>query len=110
MVILFIDEKVRRLAISFEQLARKYGEAKAQRVRRRLDELDAANNLGEIRTIPAMRCQQVKGHPDLIAICTLPPSGMLLRLDGDSDLDAHSLIWEMVTTVKIITLDDNAYE
>lgn len=109
MLILFKDEEVRSLALSFEHLVRKYGERKARQMRRRLDELDAAGNLGDVKTIPAMRCRQLKNQPDLVAICTLPPSKLLLQVDK-ACLDRNLLNWQMVTTVKVITLDDITYE
>lgn len=110
MLILFANQKDRQLAASFERLIGQYGERKARRLRQRLDELDAASNLGDVRTLPAMRCQRLTDRPNLIAICTIPPSRMLLRVNGEPRFDEKPLIWQAVTTVTIIALDEISYE
>lgn len=110
MLILFADEQIRGQAISLKLMMQKYGDRKAKRMRQRLDELDAANNLEDVRTLPALRCQQVNNQPTFITICTIRPAGMLFKVEDLTCFDGNALNWRSVTTLKIISLDENTYE
>jgi proteic killer suppression protein len=111
MLIRFADEQVRVRAISLERMVQEYGERKARRIRQRLDELDAASCLADVRTLPGMRCQSVNNQPGLIAICTISPAGIRLRADNDAYFDTDgALNWYAVTTIIIISLNENDYE
>lgn len=111
MLILFADEQVHMQAISLERMVQEYGERKARRIRQRLDELDAAGCLAGIRTLPAMRCRSVNNQPDLVTICTLSPARIRLKAENDAYFDTDgALNWYAVTTITIISLNENDYE
>ena len=97
-------------AISLKLLVQKYGDKKARRMRQRLDELDAISNLEDLRTLPALHCQQVTNHPSLITICTIRPAGILSEVEDMTCFEGKLLNWRKVTTIKIISLDENTYE
>lgn len=111
MLIRFADEQMRVRATSLERMVQEYGERKARRIRQRLDELDAARCLADVRTLPGMRCQSVNNQPGLVTICTISPASIHLRADNDVYLDVDGVLnWYAVTTIIIISLNENDYE
>lgn len=110
MLIFFANQQTHVEAISLKLLTQKYGDKKARRMRQRLDELDAANNLDDLRTLPALHCQQVNDHPALLTICTVRPAGLLFEVEDLTCFDGKLLNWRKVTAIKIISLDEDTYE
>jgi hypothetical protein len=110
MQILFADEDVKMHAISLKLMMQTYGERKARRMHQRLAELDAAHDLEVVRSLPALHCQQVSHQPECITICTLRPAGILFMVEDLTCFDGKILNWRRVTIVKIINLDENAYD
>jgi proteic killer suppression protein len=60
--ILFRDQKLAKVCNNERQLIRKYGAERAKLLRRRLDELRAAENLNILCTLPQVRCHELKGN------------------------------------------------
>jgi hypothetical protein len=111
MLIRFADERIRMQAISLQRMVQEYGERKARRIRQRLDELDAANCLADIKTLTGMRCLSVNNQLNVVAICTLPPASIRLTADDDAYFDIDGVLnWYAVTTITIISLNENDYE
>jgi plasmid maintenance system killer protein len=59
--IFFQNGKLARVFNSEAQLRQKYGE-RAKFLNRRLYQMSAAGNLEELRSIPQMRCHELKGN------------------------------------------------
>lgn len=111
MQILFADTQLRIKANSLEQMVQEFGQKKARKIRQRLDELHAAHCLADFRTLPGVRCRSVISYPNLISICTLPPSSIRLRMDSNEYFDKNGILnWVAIETVTVIHLNENDYE
>ena len=62
MQIRFKNNKLKKLANSDKEARKKLGKQGAKKLRNRLDELDAANTLEDMRSLPAARCHELKGN------------------------------------------------
>jgi plasmid maintenance system killer protein len=62
MEITFKKKKFAREANDYDLLKQRHGSQRANLIRRRLDELNAANNLDEIRTLPHAQCHELKAN------------------------------------------------
>ncbi len=62
MDILFQDRKLEKACNDQSLLVRKYGPTRAKLLRRRLDELRAAEKLEVMRSLPQVRCHELKGN------------------------------------------------
>lgn len=85
-----------------------FGDRTSKILGRRLDELRAAGNLGEIAKLPAARCHELKGdragqlavdldHPRRLVFEPLKP--LPLREDGGLD-------WSKVTAIVVVDIID----
>jgi len=108
MKIRFSSEKFGKICNRQELLVRKYGPERAKRIRRRVDDLDAAATLEDFRFLPG-RCHELTG--DLEGLLSLD-------LDGPYRLyfrPAHDpppakpdggLDWARITKVQLIEIVD----
>jgi plasmid maintenance system killer protein len=89
-------------------LERKNGKERAKRIRRRLDDLRAANVLEDMRNLPG-RCHELKGdragqlsldldHPYRLIF---EPGNEPVPIKPDGGID-----WKMVTVIRIIGIED----
>ena len=109
MDILFKTNKFEKQCNNQVLLVRTYGPQYAKLIRRRLDELLAANFLEEIRYLPQARCHELKGnHAGKLSVDLEHPYRLLFRSankptpqKGDGGLD-----WAGVTAVEIIGVED----
>ncbi len=62
MDILFQDQKLAKVCNNESLLIRKHGSVRAKLLRRRLDEFRAAENLEVLRSLPQVRCHELKGN------------------------------------------------
>ncbi len=60
MVILFKTKKLQKLCNEMAALQRKFGAEQAKKIRRRLDDLQAAESLEQIKNLPG-RCHELTG-------------------------------------------------
>lgn len=105
----FSSRKLQRQVESFRELVRAHGERRAQLIRRRLDELDAASTLAEIRSLPGPRRHELKGDLEGILSVDLDHPYRLLfrplqepppcRPDGGLD-------WGQVKALLILRIED----
>ena len=108
LIINFQDQDFCDVCNNDKLLKRKYGDICAKKIRRRLDDLSAADNLEVMKTLPG-RCHELKGnrhgqlsldleHPLRLIFVPddFPPS---LKVDGGID-------WENVTVIKILGIED----
>ncbi|SPD73986.1 Toxin-antitoxin system, toxin component, RelE family [uncultured Desulfobacterium sp.] len=109
MDIIFKTQKLEKQCNSQKMLVRTYGSPRAGLIRRRLDELRAANSLQDIRYLPQARCHELKGskkgdlsvdldHPYRLI---LRPANEPIPLKADGGLD-----WANVTAIEIIGVED----
>lgn len=61
MDIIFRNRRIERICNSDQEGRKALGAGRAKRVRRRLDELDAADTLDVMKSLPQARCHELKG-------------------------------------------------
>jgi plasmid maintenance system killer protein len=107
--ILFYGRKLEKACNNQSLLLRSYGPMRAKLLRRRLDELRAAENLEVMRYLPQVRCHELKGNrEDTLAIDIGHPYRLIFepandpiprRADGGLD-------WARVTVIRILAVED----
>lgn len=104
----FDSNKLRELLSDDVKLKKKCGSQQAGRIRARLDDLRAADNLGQVRYLPG-RCHELKGkrhgqlsldlvHPDRLILL---PAGDQIPVKPDGGLD-----WDRDQAVVILGIED----
>lgn len=109
MDIIFNSGKQEKLFNNHKSLIREYGEQQAQRIRRRLDEIRAAETLADLRTLPQARCHELTGNrAGQLSVDVVHPYRLIfvpahdpIPLKADGGLD-----WTRVTAVQIIGVED----
>jgi toxin HigB-1 len=107
--ILFKDQKLEKICNSERQLVRKYGPERAKLLGLRLRQFRAAENLDVLRSLPQMRCHELKGNrAGTLAVDVGHPYRLIfepannpvpIKLDGGLD-------WMCVTSVRVLTVED----
>lgn len=108
MIILFQDSNFRDECNNNSLLTRRQGALRAKKIRQRLDDLRAANNLSVMKSLPG-RCHELKGdhrgqlsldidHPWRL-IFTPADEPPALKVDGGID-------WDNVRVIMIIGIED----
>lgn len=105
----FKNAGLRVLCTSEKLLRKRYGEEGRKKIRQRLDEFDAAENLAVIGRLPGPRCEELKGNRagdlsvrahDAMRIIFRPTrSPIPLKPDGGLD-------WSAVTALYILSIED----
>jgi proteic killer suppression protein len=107
--IIFKTSKLEKECNDSRLSRKKHGTERADRLRRRLDELRAANNLEEIRSLPQARAHELIGdragqisldldHPYRLII---EPAHDPIPAKEDGGLD-----WQKVTAVRVLEIAD----
>jgi len=90
-------------------LRKRFGEKGRKKIRQRLDEFDAADNLAVIGRLPGPRCEELKGNRagtlsvrvhDGYRIIFVPDHDPVPRKD-DGGLD-----WSVITAIRIEAIED----
>ena len=108
MVIFFATKKLLRDCNDSRLLIKRYGERTAQLIRRRLDELRAAETLDVMRALPQTRCHELTGdrrgqlavdldHPRRLVFKPCEP----VQRKPDGGLD-----WKRTTAIQILKVVD----
>jgi proteic killer suppression protein len=107
--IVFADERLRDLCNNSGALRRKYGADGEKKIRQRLDDLGAAGALDVMRTLPAARCEELKGdrkgqlsvrlHGGFRLIFTPQHDPWPRKPDGGLD-------WTATTAIRVLTIED----
>jgi len=108
MVIIYSKDKTKQEFNNQKLLIQRYGLRMARIIRRRLDDLDAAENLEVMRTLPG-RCHELKGdrkgqlsmdlvHPERLIFA---PAHDPAPVKEDGGID-----WKKVTSIKILEVVD----
>ena len=108
MEIVFRTRKLEKQCNDSREASRTWGAEQAQRLRRRLDDLAAAPNLGVLRTLPG-RAHELKGNrKDQISIDLKHPYRLIVepaddpvptRADGGLD-------WDAITAIRVLEVTD----
>ena len=109
MDILFQDQRLAKVCNNESLLIRKHGPICAKLLRRRLDELRAAENLEVLRSLPQARCHELKGNREgTLAVhlehpyrLIFEPANDLIHRKPDGGLD-----WTEVTAIRVLTVED----
>lgn len=109
MEIVFGDRKLEKLCDNQSRLVQKYGSRRANLLKRRLDDLGAADNLAVMRTLSHAHCHELKGdragtlavdldHPYRLVF---EPVNVPIPRKPDGGLD-----WTKVTAIRVLTVED----
>lgn len=107
--IIFRTKKLQKECNDFRMLQRTHGARRAILIRRRLDELRAANSLAEIAQLPGPRMHQLKGdRQGQISLDLDHPYRLLLIVANDPipQRDNGSINLAKVTAVMIFSIED----
>lgn len=105
----FKSRKLRKQAESFRELVRAHGDHRAQLIRRRLDELDAASTLADIAKLPRPRCHELVGNlAGVLSVDLDHPYRLLFRplADPPPSRTDGGLDWGRVTAILILGIED----
>ena len=109
MDILFKTKKLEKQCNSQTLLVRTYGSQCAKLIRRRLDELRAAESLDAIRYLPQARCHELKGnHAGELSVDPAHPFRLLFRPANEPipRKNDGGLNWDGISAVEIISVED----
>lgn len=104
MQIVFVTPKLAKTMNDDRSLAKKYGPDNARRIRRRLDDLDAAANLEEMRNLPG-RCHELTGdRQGQLALDLVHPLRFIFQPDHNPlpQRQGGGLDWSQVTQIKVL--------
>ena len=108
MDISFSNERLAKICSSQKAVVKKYGPDVAQRLRQRLDDLQSAANLLEMRSLPG-RCHELKGDRAGQLAMDLP-GGYRLVFSPDHDPVPHKqdggLDWGNVIAISVLAVED----
>ena len=99
----FSSDKLRKTCNRQDLLIRRYGMERAKRIRRRLDDLDAATSLEDFRYLPG-RCHELTGHlKGLLSLDLDGPYRLYFRPGQDPPprKPDGGLDWSQITVVVI---------
>lgn len=109
MDIIFSTKKLEKECNDSRLLQKKHGTERAKRLRRRLDELRAANNLEEMRFLPQARAHELHGdRAGQISLDLDHPYRMIIEPAHDPipSKEDGGLDWMKVTIVLILEIVD----
>ena len=109
MDIVFKTSKLEKECNNYRLLQKAYGERRARLIRRRLDELRAANNLAEISHLPPPRMHQLKGERQgQISLDLDHPYRLLITVANNPvpKKENGSINLSKVTAVMILVVED----
>jgi proteic killer suppression protein len=107
--IMFGNSSLERACNDAKRAQRQFGEIQAKLLRRRLDELHAAETLSVMRSIPQARCHELRGNlAGRLSVDLKHPYRLIFRpasspvpLKPDGGLD-----WTRVTVIEILGVED----
>ncbi len=90
-------------------LRRKFGDEQAKLIRRRLSQLENANTLADLRTLPQVRCHELSNNrAGQLSVDVKHPYRLLFLPDHDPvpQKPGGGLDWNQVTAVLIVGIVD----
>lgn len=109
MDIIFQDRKLEKLCSDQSQLIRKHGLQRAQLLTRRLGQFKVANNLETMRTLPQVRCHELKGDRAGTLAVDLDHPYRLIFEPANDPIPRKSdggLNWTEITVIRILTVEN----
>jgi proteic killer suppression protein len=109
MDIIFESAKLEKECNDQKLLVRRHGPIRAKLLRRRLDEIRAADTLEVLRTLPQVRCHELRGNRSGQLSVDLDHPYRLIFESADDPLPLKpdgGLDWKNVKTVNIIEVAD----
>ena len=109
MDILFQDRKLEKACNDQSLLVRRFGPIRAKLLRRRLDEFRAAENLEVLRSLPQMRCHELKGNREGTLAVDLDHPYRLIFESANNPIPRKpdgGLDWTGVTAIRVLTVED----
>jgi plasmid maintenance system killer protein len=106
--IVFAARRLEKLCNSDRELVRAFGPQRAKVLRRRLDQLRAAENLDVMRTLPG-RCHELTGDRKGTLSIDLDGPYRLIFEPGENLPPVKAdggLAWERVTVIRILEVED----
>jgi plasmid maintenance system killer protein len=107
--ILFQDRKLEKVCNDQSLLVRKYGPLRAKLIRRRLDEFRAADTLEVMRTLPQVRCHELRGDREgTLAVDLDHPYRLIFEVANDPvpRKPDGGMNWREVTAIKVLAVED----
>ena len=108
MLIVFPSEKLQKLFNSSRDLARKYGPENARKLRSRLDDLEVARSLEEMRDLPGRTHELHGGRAGTFAI-DLSKGWRLIFEPGENPPPRKpdgGLDWSRIDSIRILNVED----
>lgn len=108
MDVAFATEKLAKVMNSDSKLSQTYGADMAKQIRKRLDDLDAAATLDDMRTLPG-RCEELTGdRAGQLSVRVSANDRLIFRPDHDPrpEREDGGLDWTQVTAVEVIEVVD----
>ena len=109
MDIVLLDKKLKKSANEWRKLVRSFGQRQAEVIRRRLDELKAADNLAVVRSIPQARCHELKeNRKGQLAVDLVYPYRLIFEPDHNPipTTEDGRLDWAGVSKIRVIEVQD----
>ena len=109
MDILFQDQKLARVFNDESLLRRKYGPRRAKLLRRRIYECKAAGNLEVLRSLPQVRCHELKGNREGTLAVDLDHPYRLIFEPANNPVPRKpdgGLDWMRVTAIRVLAVED----
>src|SRR5579872_7235208 len=107
--ILFQDRKLEKLCNDQSLLVRKYGPIRAKILRRRIGEFRAAETLEVMRSLPQVRCHELKGNrAGTLAVDLDHPFRLIFEPANNPIPRKHDggLDWTKVTAIRVLSVED----
>lgn len=105
----FAKQKLQKQCSTEKAMRRQFGTDIARRLARRLQELEAADSLAELRVLPQARAHELTGdRAGQIALDLIHPRRLILEVANDPvpRHDDGRLDWKRVTNVTVIEIVD----
>ena len=109
MEILFQNNQLRKVFNGHKLLVRRFGAIQAKLIQRRLAEIRAANTLEDLRTLPQVRCHELKeNRAGQISVDVQHPYRLLFECANDPipHKPDGGLDWEQVTAIVVLGVED----
>ena len=109
MIISFRNRKLEKDLSDEKALIRRYGAGQAKKIQQRLFELQAAENLDTLRTLPQVRAHELSGNQaGQISLDIKHPYRLLITPDYEAPPRKNDggLDWKKITKIKILKVED----
>lgn len=109
MDIIFKDKKFEKRCNNYRLLVRYHGARMAKLIRRRLDELKAADTLSVMRTLPQARCHELHGdRQGELSVDLEHPRRLIFKPANDPvpTVADGGLDWEKITAIEVTSIED----